>query len=161
VVPDATLAQPRLFLTFAGADLSQARRLAANLRGAGAVALDYAVPSEPFAAQRSGLIRASLVVRLKRCAATLCLYGAGTLDDEWVSWTLKTSRELRLPLLGAPLEAPGPGEVAGLLRSIGAEIVAPRGEAIAGMVSSGPRRRDPITVEALAHTLHMLKQPLR
>ena len=161
MVPDATHAQPRVFLTFAGADLFQARRLAATLRGAGAVALDYAVPSEPFAAQRSGLIRASLVVRLKRCAGTLCLYGAGTLDDEWVSWTLQASRELSLPLLGAPLEAPGPGEVGGLLRSIGAELVAPRGDAIARAITGGPRRHDPITVEALAHTLHMLKQPLR
>ena len=162
-MPDASRALPRLFLTFAGDDLAQVRPLAASLRGAGVAVLDYAVPSEPFTAQRASLIRASLALRLKRCAATVCLYGSRTLDDEWVRWTLSAAQELRLPLLGAPLDVTAGGAVADLLRDIGAEIVPLRTEAIRDVLPRAhPTPRHPLlTVESLAHTLRMMKQPLR
>src|SRR5665811_444337 len=103
-VRESIQARTRLFLTFAGCDLALARPVAAQLRSAGGgLALDYAVPSEPFAAQRSDLIRASLGLRLKRCAATVCRFGAGTPEDDWVRWTLAAAQQLRHPLLGAPL----------------------------------------------------------
>jgi len=106
--------------------------VAAQLRSAGGgFALDYAVPSEPFAAQRSDLIRASLALRLKRCAATVCLFGADTLQENWVRWTLAAAQQLRHPLLGAPFDGADSGDVADLLASIGAEIVPLRGAAIA------------------------------
>lgn len=157
---DATRALPRVFLTFAGDDLPQVRPLAASLRSA--VALDYAVPGEPFAAQRSDLIRASLALRLGRCAATLCLYGPGTLDDEWVRWTIATARDLESPLAGAPLEQPGPADVTGLLLELGAQIVPPCAEAVAGLVRSepAPRLHEPVTVESLALTLSLIRQPV-
>jgi hypothetical protein len=162
-VPDAAGVLPRVFLTFAGDDVAQVRPLAASLRGAGVALLDYAVPGEPFTAQRADLIRASLALRLKRCAATVCLYGTRTLDDEWVRWTLAAAQELRLPLLGAPLDVTAGHGVADLLRSIGAEIVPLRADAIRDVL---PRthhtpRHEPLTVESLAHTLRMMKQPLR
>jgi hypothetical protein len=162
-VPDAAHALPRLFLTFAGNDLAQVRPLAASLRVAGVAGLDYAVPSEPFSAQRAGLIRASLALRLKRCAATVCLYSPRTLDDEWVRWTLAVARELRLPLVGAALDLTASGGVADLLRDIGAEIVPLRTEAIRDVLPPVPaaRQRELLTVESLSHTLRMMKQPLR
>ena len=162
-MPDAAHAQPRVFLTFAGDDLARARPLAASLRVAGMAGLDYAVPSEPFTTQRADLIRASLALRLKRCAAAVCLYGPRTLDDEWVRWTLAAARELGLPLVGAALDLTASGGVADLLRDIGVEIVPLQGEAIRDVLPPAPatRRRELLTVESLAHTLRMMKQPLR
>jgi hypothetical protein len=157
-------ARPRLFLTFAGGDLALARPVAAHLRSAGGgLALDYAVPSEPFTAQRSDLIRASLGLRLKRCAATVCLFGAETLEDDWVRWTLAAAQQLRHPLLGAPLAGAASGEVADLLTSIGAEIVPLRGEAIAQRLARRPvlPRTEPLTADALAGALRLMKHPLR
>ncbi|MCX6362799.1 MAG: TIR domain-containing protein [Actinobacteria bacterium] len=157
-------ARPRLFLTFAGVDLALARPVAAQLRGAGGgIVLDYAVPSEPFAAQRSALIRASLALRLKRCAATVCLFGAETLEDDWVRWTLAASKQLRHPLIGAPFAGAASGGVADLLASIGAEIVPLRGEAIAQRLARRPvlQRTEPLTAEGLASTLRLMKHPLR
>jgi hypothetical protein len=129
-VREAIQARPKLFLTFAGGDLALVRPLAAQLRSsAGGLVLDYAVPREPFAAQRSDLIRASLALRLKRCAATVCLFGAETLEDDWVRWTLAAAQQLRHPLLAAPFAGASSGDVADLLASIGAEIMPLRGEA--------------------------------
>lgn len=163
-VRESIQARPRLFLTFAGGDLALARPVAAQLRSAGGgLALDYAVPSEPFAAQRSDLIRASLGLRLKRCAATVCLFGAETLEDDWVRWTLAAAQQLRHPLLGAPFAGAASGEVADLLASIGAEIVPLRGEAIAQRLARRPvlPRTEPLTADALAGTLRLMKHPLR
>lgn len=163
-VRDTTRVLPRLFLTFAGGDLALVRPVAAQLRGAACgLTLDYAVPTEPFATQPSGVIRASLALRLRRCAATVCLFRAQTLDDEWVRWTLTAARELGLPLLGAPLEGTGQRAAADLLHSIGTEILPLRADAIAHRVAQArlPREREPLTVESLALTLRMMKHPLR
>lgn len=157
-------ARPRLFLTFAGADLARARPVAAQLRSAGGgLALDWTVSSEPFAAQRSDLIRASLAQRLRRCAATVCLFGPGTLKDDWVRWTLAAAQQLRHPVLGAPFSGAASGEVADLLASIGAKIVPLRGELIAERLAHRPElpRREPLTADAVATTLRLMKHPLR
>jgi len=161
---ETILARPRLFLTFAGVDLALARPVAAQLRSAGGgLTLDWAVSSEPFAAQRSDLIRASLAQRLKRCVATVCLFGAATLEDDWVRWTLAAAQQLRQPLLGAPFAGAASGEVAALLASIGAEIVPLRGEAIAQRLARRPvlPRSEPLTADALADVLRLMKHPLR
>jgi len=163
-VRETTQSRPRLFLTFAGADLALARPAAAQLRGAGGgLTLDWAVSSEPFAAPRSDLIRASLALRLKHCVATVCLFGAETLEDDWVRWTLAAAQQLRHPLLGAPLAGAAPGDLADLLASIGAEIVPLRGEAIAQRLARRPvlPRTEPLTADALAGALRLMKHPLR
>ena len=162
-VRESIEARSRLFLTFAGVDLALARPAAAQLRSVGGLTLDWAVTSEPFAAQRSDLIRASLAQRLRRCAATVCLFGAETLEDDWVRWTLAAARQLRQPLLGAPFSIADSGDVAGLLASIGAEIVPLRGEAIAQRLAHrpAPMRTEPLTVDALVDALRLMKHPLR
>jgi hypothetical protein len=163
-VRESMQARPRLFLTFAGVDLALARPVAAQLRGAGGgFALDWAVSSEPFAAQRSDLIRASLAQRLKRCAATVCLFGAETLEDDWVRWTLAAAQQLRHPLLGAPFAGVASGDVADLLASIGADIVPLRGEAIAQRLARRPLlpRAEPLTADDLAGALRLMRHPLR
>jgi hypothetical protein len=162
-VRESIQARPKLFLTFAGGDLALVRPLAAQLRLAGGVNLDYAVPREPFAAQRSDLIRASLALRLKRCAATVCLYGADTLEDDWVRWTLAAARQLRQPVLGAPFPGAVSNNVAELLASIGAEIVPLRGEAIAQRLARRPAypRTEPLTADSLTGALRLMKHPLR
>jgi hypothetical protein len=163
-VRETPQARPRIFLTFAGVDLALARPVAVQLRSAeGGFSLDYAVPSEPFAAQRSDLIRASLALRLKRCAATVCLYGAGTLDDDWVRWTLVAARQLRHPLLGVPFTGEGPTAVADRLTSLGAEIVPLRADAIAQRLALRPAlpQSEPLTADVLVGTLRMMRHPLR
>jgi len=162
-VRESIEARSRLFLTFAGVDLALARPAAAQLRSVGGLTLDWAVTSEPFAAQRSDLIRASLAQRLRRCAATVCLFGAETLEDDWVRWTLAAARQLRQPLLGAPFSIADSGDVAGLLASIGAEIVPLRGEAIVQRLAHRPAlpRTEPLTVDALADALLLMRHPLR
>jgi hypothetical protein len=163
-VRESVQARPRLFLTFAASDLALARPVTAQLRTAcSSLALDYAVPSEPFAAQRSDLIRASLALRLRRSAATVCLFGAGTLEDAWVRWTLAAARQLCHPLLGAPLSDDGSGAVAELLSSLGAEIVPLRGEAIARRLDRRPLlpRSEPLTADVLAGTLRLMRHAQR
>jgi len=163
-VRESIQARPRLFLTFAGGDLAVARPVTAQLRhDGGGFTLDYAVPSEPFSAQRSDLIRASLVLRLKRCVATMCLFGAGTLEDDWVRWTLAAAKQLRRPLLGAPFAGASSDDVADRLTSIGAEIVPLRGEAIAQRLAHRPASPvcEPLTADALAATMRLMKHPLR
>ena len=156
--------RPKLFLTFAGVDLALARPVAAQLRGAGGgLTLDWAVSSEPFATQRSDLIRASLAQRLKRCVATVCLFSAETLEDDWVRWTLATAQQLRHPLLGAPFAGAASGDGAELLASIGVEIVPLRGEAIAQRLARRPvlPRAEPLTADDLAGALRLMRHPLR
>src|SRR5664280_3115423 len=88
----------RLFLTFSESDLAVVRPIAASLRqSGGGLALDYAVLRDPFATERSDLIRASLALRLKHSAAAVCLIGAGTAADEWVRWTLTAAGRRRRP----------------------------------------------------------------
>ena len=156
--------RPKLFLTFAGGDLERVRPVAARLRAAGdGLAIDYAIPSESFAAQRSELIRASLLLRLRRCAAAVCLVGADTAADDWVRWTLNAAREQGLPLFGAPLaEAPSP-ESLELLADLGATLVPLRGEAIVrhlrGAVEETPAPRRAVE-RPLALALRLMLHPL-
>ena len=157
-------ARPTIFLTFAAGDVERARPLTPALRSAGGgIAFDYALPSEPFAAQRSDLIRASLEVRLRRCSATVCLFAAGTLEDDWVRWTLAAARRLRQPLFGAPLAVLGADDVAGRLAAMGVEIVPLRGETIARRLASSSLapRVEPLTANDLAGALRMMRRPLR
>ena len=93
----------------------------------------------------------------------LCLYGARTLEDDWVRWALQTAAELRLPLLGASL----PGVIApdsewGLSR-LGVEIVPLDREAILARTSSAASNRPERTLSAasIAETLHFMRHPLR
>lgn len=95
--------------------------------------------------------------------ATVCLFGPGTLKDDWVRWTLAAAQQLRHPVLGAPFSGAASGEVTDLLASIGAEIVPLRGELIAERLAHRPElpRREPLTADALATTLRLMKHPLR
>jgi len=157
--------RPRLFLTFSEGDLPIVRPVAASLRlSGGGLALDYAVLRDPFATERSDLIRASLALRLKRSAAAVCLIGAGTAADEWVRWTLAAASELRLPLFGASLAGPPPADALDLLAGFGAEIVPLDGAVIARRLTGEVPR---IGARARAHehplsfAVRFMRHPLR
>ena len=155
---------PTLFVAFARGDLALARPAAEQLRGgAAALQLDYSLRSEPFDTEAAGYIRASLRLRIARCAATLCLLGDETVDDPWVRWTLGTAQTLRRPLFGAPLRGAPPPAAAGLLASLGGEIVPLRGEAIRARLQGGRRLVTPAPPQAssLSLTLELLKRHLR
>ncbi len=153
----------RVFLTFAAGDLVQARPVTAGLLAGGGIALDQALTSEPFVGAPGDIIRASLSARLRHCTSVLCLYGARTLEDDWVRWALQTAAELRLPLLGASL--PGvtaPDSERGLSR-LGVEIVPLDREAILARTYSVAVHRPERTISAasIAETLHFMRHPLR
>ena len=157
--------RPKLFLTFSEGDLPVVRPVAASLRlSGGGLALDYAVLREPFAAERSDLIRASLALRLKHSAAAVCLIGAGTAADEWVRWTLAAASELRLPLFGASLAGPPPADALALLAGLGAEIVPLDGAVIARRIT-GEVPRSGAQARAHEHPLsfavRFMRHPLR
>ena len=153
----------RVFLTFAAGDLAQARPVTARLVAGGGLALDQALTSEPFATARGDIIRASLLTRLRHCTSALCLYGARTVDDDWVWWALEAAAELKLPLLGAALPGQVATEAERLLTRLGAEIVPLNGEVIvarARAVSTFPVARA-IDAASIAETLHLMRHPLR
>jgi hypothetical protein len=153
----------RVFLTFAAGDLARARPVTARLVAGGGLALDQALTSEPFATVRGDIIRASLLTRLRHCTSALCLYGARTVDDEWVWWALETAAELKLPLLGAALPGEDARDAERYLRRLGAEIVPLNGEAIvakARAVSTFPVARA-IDAASIVETLHLMRHPLR
>ena len=155
---------PTLFLAFARDDLAVARPAVEQLRGgAAALHLDYSLRSEPFDAGPAEYIRASLRLRIARCAATLCLLGAETADDPWVRWTLDTAQALRRPLLGAPLSGASTPAAARLVTSLGGEIVPLRVEAIRERLHHEERvlRPDPPHVSPLELTLELFKRQLR
>ena len=152
-----------MFLTFAAGDLAQARPVTARLVAGGGLALDQALTSEPFATARGDIIRASLLTRLRHCTSALCLYGARTVDDDWVWWALEAAAELKLPLLGAALPGQVATEAERLLTRLGAEIVPLNGEVIvarARAVSTFPVARA-IDAASIAETLHLMRHPLR
>jgi hypothetical protein len=157
--------RPRLFLTFSEGDLPSVRPFAANLRlSGGGLALDYAVLREPFATERSDLIRASLALRLKHSAAAICLIGAGTVGDEWVRWTLAAASELRLPLFGASLSGPPPAEAVDLLAGLGAEMIPLDGAVIAHRVTGNVPRVEPLHrahEHPLSFAVRFMRLPLR
>ena len=153
----------RVFLTFAAGDLKRVRPITAQLQVGGALALDHGLSSGPFATPRGDIIRASLQTRLRHCTSALCLYGARTLDDPWVRWTLEAAAELRLPLLGAALPGEAGGASERYLTGLGAEIVPLSGDTIATRaraVAVRPRIA-PIDAASLAETLYLMRHPLR
>ncbi len=152
--------RPRLFLTFAEADLGKVRPVAAQLRRQGRVSLDYAVPAEPFTAQRSYLIRASLAVRIQRCCGALCLLGAQTHRNDWVQWTLHAAHEMSLPLIGAPLEGAAPAEAADLLAGLGAELVPLSTDAVVQKLAPPPIPLERTLDNPVAFALRLMRQPL-
>ena len=153
----------RVFLTFAAGDLPRVRPITARLRAGGALALDHGLASEPFATPRGDIIRASLQARLRHCTSALCLYGARTLDDEWVRWALAAATELRLPLLGAALPGEATGASERFLTGLGVELVPLEGDVIAARARevAGGRPVARIDAAALADTLHLMRHPLR
>ena len=158
-----TQSTQRVFLTFAAGDLQRVRPITARLRADGALTLDHGLSSGPFDTPRGDIIRASLLTRLRHSTSALCLYGARTLDDEWVRWALATAAELRLPLLGAALPGEASSASERFLTGIGAEIVPLSGDAIARRardVAVQPRSA-PIDVASIAETLYLMRHPLR
>jgi hypothetical protein len=152
----------RVFLTFAAGDLAQARPVTARLIAGGGLALDQALTSEPFAGAPGDIIRASLLARLRRCTSVLCLYGARTLDDDWVRWELHKAAELRLPLLGASLPG-GDADGERVLARLGVEIVPLDREAILARSRSvpGPRSGRLLNAASIVETLHLMRRPIR
>lgn len=158
-----TSSRQRVFLTFAAGDLKRVRPVTARLRADGALTLDHGLSSGPFATPRGDIIRASLQTRLRHCTSILCLYGARTLDDQWVRWALETAAELRMPLLGAALPGEASSASERFLTGLGAEIVPLSGDAIATRaraVAFRPRVA-PIDAASLAETLYLMRHPLR
>ncbi len=155
--------QPRVFLTFAAGDAHLVRPLTTSLQIAGGLALDEGVPSSPFAGVRGEIIRESLLARLRRCTSALCLYRPGTLEDDWVAWALTAAHALQLPLLGARLPGEAASESERLLAGIGVELIALRGDAIAGRLRSftAERRRPTVNAASIADTLQLMRHPLR
>ena len=153
----------RVFLTFASGDLGLVRPVTARLFSAGGVTLDQALTSEPFASVRGDIVRASLLARLRHCTSALCLYGARTLEDDWVRWALETAAELKLPLLGAALPGQDAGDAEGYLTRLGAELVSLDGDDIAAKARAVSAHRAPRAIDAaaIAETLHLMRHPLR
>ncbi len=160
-MPDTS--RQRVFLTFAAGDLAEARPVTAALVAGGGLVLDQALTSEPFLGVRGDIIRASLLARLRHCTSALCLYGARTLEDDWVRWGLQTAAELRLPLLGASLPGVAAPDSERSLSRLGVEIVPLDREAILARASSAASHRPGRTLDAasIAETLHFMRHPLR
>lgn len=153
----------RVFLTFAAGDLDRARPVTARLLAGGGIALDQALTSEPFTGAPGDIIRASLLARLRHCTSVLCLYGARTLEDDWVRWALQTAAELELPLLGAPLTGDARSDSERLLARLGVEIVPLDREAILARAqsASGHRPRRVLDAASIVETLHLMRRPIR
>lgn len=153
----------RVFLTFASGDLIQARPVTARLLAGGGLALDQGLTSEPFVGAPGDFIRASLLTRLRHCTGALCLYGARTLEDPWVRWTLETAAELRLPLLGASLPGAASSDSERVLARLGVEIVPLDRETILTRTrpGQGPRPRSRLDAASIVETLHLMRHPLR
>jgi hypothetical protein len=153
----------RIFLTFAAGDLAVARPVTAALQLGGGIVLDQALTSEPFASTRGDFIRASLLTRLRHCTSALCLYGARTLDDEWVRWALGAAAEFKLPRFGASLPGLATGASEDGLVRLGVEIVPLDREAILARARSAASHRPARTLDAasIVDTLHLMRHPLR
>jgi hypothetical protein len=152
-----------VFLTFAAGDLALARPVTVRLQAGGRLVLDQALTSEPFDGARGDIIRASLLARLRHCTSALCLYGARTLDDEWVRWAIEAAAEFRLPLLGASLPGAAGKDSEGMLARLGAEIVPLDRDAILTRARTAAAHRPPRSLDAasIAETLHLMRHPLR
>jgi Thoeris protein ThsB, TIR-like domain len=140
------------------------RPLAELLRAAGDTpGIDFALTSEPFATQRADYIRASLAVRIRRCLATVCLFGPETLSDDWVLWTLATARYCGRPIVATSLDGAGAPQAMDLFAAVGAVLVPARAEAIARHVARlEERRRDQTSAtEAAALVLRAMRHQMR
>ena len=155
--------QTRVFLTFAAGDVPLVRPLTTQLTVAGGLTIDDGVPSSPFTGPRSEIIRASLLARLRRCAGALCLYRPGTLEDEWVLWSLTVARALDIPLLRSPLPGDTADESERILTELGAVAVPLLGEAIIARVldHTAGQHRPVLDVSSIAETLYLMRHPLR
>jgi hypothetical protein len=154
----------RVFLTFAVGDLAQARPVTARLVTGGDIALDQAFTREPFEGARGDIIRASLLTRLSHCASALCLYGARTVEDDWVRWALQAASELRLPLLGVALPGVDTRESERYLAGLGAEFLPLVRDDIISRTRSLTRQRRPLSAldaTSIVETLHLMRHPLR
>lgn len=159
----AEIQRQRVFLTFASGDLALVRPVTARLFAGGGVTLDQALTSEPFASARGEIIRASLLARLSHCTSALCLYGARTLEDDWVRWALQAAAELKLPLLGAALPGQAAQDAERALTGLGAELVTLDRDDIAARAHAAGARRPARVIDAasIAETLHLMRHPLR
>jgi hypothetical protein len=152
----------RVFLTFGAGDLAQARPVTARLVTGGGMILDQAYTSEPFVGAPGEFIRASLLTRLRHCAAALCLYGPRTTDDDWVRWALEAAAELELPVLGAALPGADGRESEHFLTRLGAEIVTLDGDVIAARTRSlAPRFAGALDAASLIETLQLMRHSIR
>jgi hypothetical protein len=153
----------RVFLTFAGGDLALVRSVTGGLAAGRAITFDQALTSEPFDGVRGDIIRASLLIRLRHCAAALCLYGPNTADDLWVRWALEVAAGLRLPLLGAALPGGASTDAERLLTRLGAEIVPLERDHVVSATRSLALRQDRPALDAMsfAETLQLMRHPLR
>lgn len=153
----------RLLFTFAESDLALVRPFAERLRMSGsALTVDFSLTSEPFAAQRSGYIRASLAVRIRHSLATVCLFGPDTFADDWVLWTLEAAHSFGRPIVAAPLTAAPSWQAIDLFTSLGAAIVPPKAELFARYLARIDEERGGppsaaeealLTLRAMAHAL--------
>lgn len=152
-----------MFLTYAAGDFALARPVAARLCSAGTVAFDQALTGEPFVSVRGEILRASFLARLRRCTSVLCLYGAHTLEDDWVRWMLEAAARLGLPLLGAALTHDDDRGAERFLIRLGAELVPSDDAHItarAREVGEAQSLRT-VDIESIAETLHLMRHSNR
>lgn len=163
-MPTQASQSSRLLFTFAESDLVLVRPFAERLRMSGsALSVDFSVTSEPFAAQRSGYIRASLAVRIRRSLATVCLFGPDTFADDWVLWTLEAAHSLGRPIVAAPLTVAPSSQAIDLFTSLGAAIVPARAELFARHLARIAEERDgpPLAAQEALLTLRAMGHSLR
>jgi len=153
----------RVFLTFAASDVTLVRRVALRLQSGGDLVFDDGVPGSSFAGPRAEIVRASLVSRLRRASGVLCLFRDQTLEDDWVLWAVMAARELRLPLLGAPLDGMTTDICGRALADLGFDLVPARGDMIEARLRDRASHREQADRGPLAisDALRSMRHPLR
>jgi hypothetical protein len=140
-VPE-TRAKGHLFLTMVERDVPLAQSLVSELRKRHGLGVDVALVSDRFDTVGAHYIRSSLVQRMNRSSAALCLLGEDTLRDPWVVWMLGLAYELRRRVLAAPL-LPTSQSPAPLVKQLDAIVVPPRPELIVAALRAHPPERNP------------------
>lgn len=130
-----------LFLTFVERDVASAQPLVSELRRRHGLTIDFALVGERFDAAGSRYIRSSLVQRVNRSSATLCLLGEATLADLWVTWVLHVAHQLGRRVLAAPLLSTAQ-DPAPLVREFGAVVIQARPEVIVAELQAHPPECD-------------------
>jgi hypothetical protein len=118
-----------LFLTFVERDVRYAQPLVSELRRRHEVSIDFALVGDRFEAGGSRYIRSSLVQRVNRSSAALCLLGEDTIGDPWVTWVLHVAHGLGRRVLAAPL-LPTAQDPAPLVAEFGAVVIEARPDVI-------------------------------